>query len=171
MKKYRCLRTIMMITLMGVGSVRADASSDLDINRISRTVAYTLPVFHLNQLPLDTYISTNAFKQYLETLDPGKSYFLQSDIDEFNKQAFQLHKQIRKGDIHFATNTYTILMERMENRLAFTEALLEKGFDTGIDETFTWDRSEIKWPQNQAEWDETWRKRIKNEYIGRIISK
>jgi carboxyl-terminal processing protease len=171
MKKYRCLRTIMMITLMGVGSVRADASSDLDINRISRTVAYTLPVFHLNQLPLDTYISTNAFKQYLEILDPGKSYFLQSDIDEFNKQAFQLHKQIRKGDIHFATNTYTILMERMENRLAFTEALLEKGFDTGIDETFTWDRSEIKWPQNQAEWDETWRKRIKNEYIGRIISK
>ena len=38
-------------------------------------------------------------KQYLETLDPG-SYFLQSDIDEFNQQAFQLHKQLRKGDIH-----------------------------------------------------------------------
>ena len=59
----------------------------------------------------------------------------------------------------------------MENRIGFTEALLEKGFDTSIDETFTWDRSEIEWPENQVEWDEIWRKRIKNEYIGRIISK
>ena len=171
MKKYKHLWTIMVITLIGFGTVRAETSSTLDVNRISRTVAYTLPVFHLNQLPLDTYISTNAFKQYLETLDPGKSYFLQSDIDEFNQQAFQLHKQLRKGDIHFATNAYTILLERMEDRLDFTEALLEKGFDTSIDETFTWDRSEIEWPNNQAEWDEIWRKRIKNEYIGRIISK
>ena len=171
MKKYKYLWTIMVITLIGFGTVRAETSSTLDVNRISRTVAYTLPVFHLNQLPLDAYISTNAFKQYLETLDPGKSYFLQSDIDEFNQQAFQLHKQLRKGDIHFATNAYTILLERMEDRLDFTEALLEKGFDTSIDETFTWDRSEIEWPNNQAEWDEIWRKRIKNEYIGRIISK
>ena len=165
MKKYKYLWTIMVITLIGFGTVRAETSSNLDVNRISRTVAYTLPVFHLNQLPLDIYISTNAFKQYLETLDPGKSYFLQSDIDEFNQQAFQLHKQLRKGDIHFATNAYTILLERMEDRLDFTEALLEKGFDTSIDETFTWDRSEIEWPNNQAEWDEIWRKRIKNEYI------
>ena len=171
MKKYRYLWIIIVITLFVFYTVRADTSSKLDINRISRTVAYTLPVFHLNQLPLDTYISTNAFKQYLETLDPSKSYFLQGDIDEFNQQASQLHKQLRKGDIHFATNTYTILMERMENRLGFTEALLEKGFDTSIDETFTWDRSEIEWPENQVEWDEIWRKRIKNEYIGRIISK
>lgn len=171
MKKYIRLCTFMSILLLGIYSATADTSSKLDINRISRTVAYTLPVFHLNQLPLDTYISTNAFKQYLETLDPSKSYFLQSDIDEFNNQASQLHKQLRKGDIHFATNTYTILMERMENRFAFTEALLEKGFNTNIDETFTWDRSETDWPKNQMEWDEIWRKRIKNEYIGRIISK
>ena len=59
MKKYRYLWTIMMITLIGFGTLRAETSSKLDVNRISRTVAYTLPVFHLNQLPLDTYISVS----------------------------------------------------------------------------------------------------------------
>ena len=171
MKIYNIKYIINITSILLVFSTAASSSTDLDINRISRTVAYTLPVFHLNQLPFDTYISTNALEQYLEILDPGKSYFLESDINKFNSEANQLHKKLRKGDIHFATNAYAILMERMQNRLNYIEELLNSGFDTDIDEVFTWDRSEEKWPNQEEEWDEIWRKRIKNEYIGRIISK
>lgn len=170
--KIRHTTTITWLTLLLVqtGVLHAE-KTQLDINRISRTVAYTLPVFHLNQLPLDTHISTNAFHRYLETLDPARSYFLQSDIDQFASNATQLHKQLRKGDISFATNAYERLMDRMQDRLDYTKQLLDQGFQTDIDETFHWDRTQSPWPQNQKEWDNLWRKRIKNEYLGRLIAK
>lgn len=170
--KIRHTTTITWLTLLLVqtGVLHAE-KTQLDINRISRTVAYTLPVFHLNQLPLDTHISTNAFHRYLETLDPARSYFLQSDIDQFASNATQLHKQLRKGDISFATNAYERLMNRMQDRLDYTKQLLDQDFQTDIDETFHWDRTQSPWPQNQEEWDNLWRKRIKNEYLGRLIAK
>ena len=144
--------------------------NQIDSYRISKTVAYALPTFHLNQLPFDDYISTNAFNLFLTTLDPSRSYFLNHDVDKLNKQYPDLHKKLRKGNISFATNAYAILLERMNNRLAFTDALLEKGFDTNLEEDFLWDRSEANWSINTNEWNNLWRKRIKNEYIGRLIN-
>jgi len=145
--------------------------SDLDIKRISTTVAYSLPVFHLNQLHLDSHISTNAFNLFIQSLDPSHSYFLQSDIDTFSKEADNLHKRLRKGDIDFARQVYEVLMERIENRTAFAEQQLEKGFNLETEEEFLWDRQEAPWPKDQAEWDHLWRKRLKNEYIARLVSK
>jgi len=144
--------------------------SDLNIKKISRSVAYSLPLYHLNQLSLDENIATNAFNLFIDSLDPSRSYYLQSDIDAFTKEAPELAKRLRKGDIGFATNVFKILMGRIENRMAFTEELLEKGFDTSVEESFLWDRQEAGWVKDEAEWDELWRKRIKNEYIVRLVS-
>ncbi|WP_372794491.1 carboxy terminal-processing peptidase [Pontiella sp.] len=144
--------------------------SDLDIKRISTTVAYSLPVFHLNQLHLDSHISTNAFNLFIDSLDPSRSYFLQSDIDEFSKDALNLHKRLRKGDIDFARQAYEVLMDRIEDRMQFAEKQLEKGFRLETDEEFLWDRKDAPWPQNRDEWDNLWRKRLKHEYIARLVS-
>jgi len=144
--------------------------SDLDVKKISRTVAYSLPVFHLNQLPMDSHISKGAFDLFIDSLDPAHSYFLQSDIDTFKAEAANLHKQLRKGDISFAYKVYDVLKERLENRMAFTENQLKEGFDTDKDEVFLWDRKDAPWPADESEWDDLWRKRLKNEYIARLVS-
>ncbi len=145
--------------------------TDLDVKKITRAVAYSLPLFHLNQLPLDEHISTNAFNLFIGSLDPARSYFLQSDIDALTADSRTLSKRLRKGDIEFATRTFTILMERIEDRMTFTEELLEQGFDTTKDETFLWDRKDAPWVANKEEWNELWRKRIKHEYVARLVSK
>ena len=144
--------------------------SDLDTRKISRIVAYSLPLHHLHHLSLDENIATNACALFISALDPSRSYYLQSDIDAFNQEAPILAKRLRKGDIEFATNAFDILLERIENRMAFTEQLLENGFDTSVDENFRWDRKEADWPANEKEWDELWRKRVKHEYIARLVS-
>jgi carboxyl-terminal processing protease len=156
------------LPMLGIADVE---KSDLDVKKISRTVAYSLPVFHLNQLPMDSYISTNAFNLYIDSLDPTRSYFLQSDIDTLSEGSENLHKRLRKGDIEFAIDAYNILMERIQNRIEFSEKQLAKGFDVNVDEEFRWDRKGLAWPQNEAEWDDLWRKRLKNEYIARLVSK
>lgn len=165
--------TLLSLTLLGlpmIGSAEL-GKSDLDIKKISRSVAYSLPVFHLNQLPLDAHISTNAFNLFISSLDPARSYFLQSDIDSFQEESKLLHKRLRKGDTSFATTAYNVLMERIGNRIDFTEKQLEIGFNTETDETFLWDRKDADWPADETEWNDLWRKRLKNEYIARLVSK
>ncbi|VGO18414.1 carboxy terminal-processing peptidase [Pontiella sulfatireligans] len=144
--------------------------SDLNIKRISRAVAYSLPLYHLNQLSMNEHISTNAFNLFISSLDPARSYFLQSDIDEFSKDSKTLDKQLKKGEITFAIEVYDTLMERIKNRLAFSEKILVEGFDTSVDEDFLWDRKDVAWPKDEAAWDELWRKRLKNEYVSRLVS-
>ncbi|RKX39348.1 MAG: hypothetical protein DRP64_14370, partial [Verrucomicrobia bacterium] len=169
MKHRSFLLIALLVAVPLLGSCDVE-KSDLNIRKISRSVAYSLPVFHLNQLPLDENISTNAFNLFIDSLDPSRSYYLQSDIDTFTEEAPMLAKRLHKGDISFATRAFDVLMERIENRIAFTEELLEKGFDTSADETFLWDRQETEWVETEAEWNELWRKRVKNEYIARLVS-
>lgn len=169
MKQRSFLLLALLAAIPMLGSCEIE-KTDLDIKKITRSVAYSLPVFHLNQLPLDENISTNAFNLFIDSLDPSRSYFLQSDIDAFSKEAPKLAKRLRKGDIEFATHVFEILLERIADRTDFTQELLEKGFDTSIDETFRWDRKEADWVQTPAEWNELWRKRIKHEYVARLVS-
>ncbi len=116
--------TLALIPLLGRGELE---KSELDIKRISRSVAYTLPLYHLNQLPMDAHISTNAFNLFINSLDPSHTYFLQTDIDEFQKESDVLYKQLRKGDISFAHNVFNVLLERIVNRMTFAEEQLKTG--------------------------------------------
>jgi len=164
------LLAVSLLALPLIGSSEVE-KSDLDVKKISRLVAYHLPAFDLNRLSMDAHISTNAFNLFIDSLDPARSYFLQSDIDSFQEDAKTLHKRLNKGDIAFAINAYNILMARIEDRLAFAEKQLEAGFDTETDEIFLWDRKDASWPADRAAWDDLWRKRLKNEYIARLVSK
>lgn len=164
------LATISLIAFPLFGQAEIE-KSELDIKKISRTVAYSLPVFHLNQLPMDTHISTNAFNLFIDSLDPARSYFQETDIEQFKIESQTLHKRLRKGDIDFARKAYDILMQRINNRMKFIEKQLETGFNVETDEEFVWDRKNASWPANDAEWDDLWRKRLKNEYVARLVSK
>ncbi|MDF7800286.1 carboxy terminal-processing peptidase [Pontiellaceae bacterium B1224] len=170
MRVKTTLTVLLLAALPMIGTAELE-KSDLDVKKISRTVAYSLPVFHLNEWEMNEGISTNAFNLFINSLDPARSYFLQSDIDAFSEDADSLHKRLRKGDIEFARQVYEVLMERIENRIVFAEQQLEKGFDINVQEDFLWDRKNAPWAQNEAEWDDIWRKRLKNEYIARLVSK
>ena len=157
-----------MITLLFKNFSYADENK-VDSKKITRTVAYTLPVYHLNRLPLNEFISTNAFNMFLDTLDPTKSYFLKEDIDTLSSKYPSLHRDLRKGDISFSKEAYEILMKRMKDRYDYTKSLLENEFNTNVDESYLWDRKESSWVEDKNEWDELWRKKIKNEYIVELI--
>ena len=166
-KRFLLIPVALLLPLLLIGAVE---KSDLNTKKISRTVAYYLPIFHLNQLSMDDYVSTNAFHLFIQTLDPSRSYFLQSDIDLFEEGALILDNSLKKGDIHFANHVFDTLLQRMSNRVDYVEVLLEKGFDTSLEESFLLERKDAPWSKNEEEWNEHWRQRIKNEYISRIVS-
>ena len=51
------------------------------------------------------------FDNYFESLDPNKSYFLQSDIDYFEKYRYTIDDHLPEGNLDFAYQVFSIYRE------------------------------------------------------------
>ncbi len=69
---------------------------------------------HYKPPKIDDTFSKGVYNDYIEELDPGKRFFLQSDIIEFSKFENSLDDQFLKQDLTFFDLTYNRLMKRME---------------------------------------------------------
>ncbi len=139
--------------------------------RIAKNLARKIPHYHLLALPFNDFIATNALEYYVETLDSQRSFFLASDIAAFQKQANQIDDQLKNGDLKFGIQVFNTFMMRVSNRVDYVKFLLDQGFDLEKEENFIWDRQEAQWSVNENEWNELWRKKIKNEYIAAIVTR
>ncbi len=167
--------------LAAVGLVRwyistADAAAktplapDPAAGQIARQFDRVLPRAHLSHQPLDASIATNALYIYLAMLDYDRTYFLASDVAEFVKESDVLADRLARGDVDFAFRVFERLKQRVRNRVEFADSLLTKGFDLTVRESYWWKRKDAPWAANEAEWDELWRRKVKNEYVAHVVS-
>lgn len=140
----------------------------LPIKRIAARVADRLPHTHLHPIEFDDRLAADALMLFIDSLDFDRSYFLQSDIEEFELKVPELDDAVRAGDVEFAQLVFERFKERVMDRTDYVNELLKRGFDVTLDEIYEWKRDDAAWPADQAEWDELWRKKIKNEYVTRL---
>jgi len=181
MRKYPLCLLLLATVLAGCGKPEASASAavtasnappqdSLPVERIASRVADRLPRIHLNRDELNDSIATNALKLFIDSLDYDHTFFLASDIAEFQKQATNLDNQVAAGDTAFAQVVSDRFKERVTNRVAYVNQLLAKGFELDGEETYRWKRDTAAWPANEAEWNELWRKKVKNDYVARFAA-
>jgi carboxyl-terminal processing protease len=134
----------------------------------SLNVVELLKRHHYSKPPLDDARSVIIYDSYLKLLDPSRSYFLASDISEFDKWKTQFDDFLKKGDLDAGFTIYKRYLDRVKGRLDFALTVLDKGVDkmdfTG-NETLEVDRKNDPWPKDQAELDTLWRKRVMDEVL------
>ncbi|MCL1921827.1 MAG: carboxy terminal-processing peptidase [Kiritimatiellaeota bacterium] len=138
---------------------------------IAKKISRMLPSTHLLQFPFDENLSRQAWTNLLNAFDHDRSYFLQSDIEKFAEMETKLAAAARMGDVSFGYEVHQVFLRHLENRYTFATNLLAQPFTFEKDESYTWKRKDMPWPATEAERDEIWRKRIKNELLARIISR
>lgn len=121
--------------------------------------------FHYKRVPLDDAMSARMFNRYLETLDGGKMFFLQSDIDEFTAYKLELDDAVFEQDLAAPFKIYDRYLSRTRERAAAVDAMLAKGFDFSVKEEYAFDREDLPWAKTAAELDDIWRKRLKNDWL------
>ncbi|MGG3795605.1 MULTISPECIES: carboxy terminal-processing peptidase [Pseudomonas] len=134
----------------------------------SLNVVELLKRHHYSKPPLDDARSAIIYDSYLKLLDPSRSYFLASDITEFDKWKFQFDDFLKSGDLNPGFIIYKRYLDRVKSRLDFALAELNKGvdsFDFNAKETLQIDRKDAPWLKTEAELDDLWRKRIKDEVL------
>lgn len=134
----------------------------------SLNVVELLKRHHYSKPPLDDARSAIIYDSYLKLLDPSRSYFLASDIAEFDKWKFQFDDFLKSGDLNPGFIIYKRYLDRVKSRLDFALAELNKGvdsFDFTAKETLEIDRKDAPWLTSEAQLNDLWRKRIKDEVL------
>lgn len=136
----------------------------------ARILVGTLPRTHISHQICNDQVATNALGAFLDSLDYDHTLFLASDIAGFQAVATNLDDQLRAGDVTFAYEVYGVLLQRLSNRVDYVDVLLTNGFDMTEKEMYQWKRKDTPWPADQVEWDELWRKKIKNQYATKLVA-
>ena len=146
--------------------VCADPVGPTPLDRqITRLISIYVQDQHWSKHKLDDEISKRFLDMFLKTLDPMKVYFLQSDIQQFEKQQFVLDDQIQEGDIQFAYDVFRRFLKRIDERVAWAEEFVEAEHDFTIDEEILRDPDSAQYAADEAEGREQWRKRIKFDLL------
>ncbi|WP_454867830.1 carboxy terminal-processing peptidase [Pseudomonas farris] len=139
----------------------------------SLNVVELLKRHHYSKPPLDDARSVIIYDSYIKLLDPSRSYFMASDIAEFDKWKTQFDDFLKSGDLNAGFTIYKRYLDRVKSRLDFALAELNKGVDKidfSAKETLLVDRKDAPWLKTNAELDDLWRKRVKDEVLRMKIS-
>ncbi|MFH0909349.1 MAG: carboxy terminal-processing peptidase [bacterium] len=167
---------VLTALLLNLQGARAEVAATLvksDVNqaRIAKLIANSLPVLHLSHAPCDDSVAQSALDIYLDSLDYEHSYFLAPDVERFRSQSTNLDDQLKRGDTAFAFEIYELFKQRVTNRVAYLNKLLDEGFDLTQAETYDWKRKDAPWPADEQAWDDLWRKKIKNDFVARVVAR
>ncbi|MCU1722162.1 carboxy terminal-processing peptidase [Pseudomonas sp. 5P_5.1_Bac1] len=134
----------------------------------SLNVVELLKRHHYSKPPLNDARSVIIYDSYIKLLDPARIYFTASDIAEFDKWKAQFDDFLKSGNLEPGFDIYKRYLDRVKSRLDFTLAELNKGIDKidfTVSETLLVDRKDAPWMKTDAELDDLWRKRLKDEVL------
>ncbi len=121
--------------------------------------------FHYRPEPLDDAMSAQIFKRYLDDLDGSKLFFTQADINRFAPYKTTLDDAIKSEHLQPAFDIFSVYLQRVDERVAFAQALLKQNFDFSGQDSWAYDRKDVPWAADTAALDDLWRKYVKNDVL------
>lgn len=141
------------------------------VHRLSaRNLVRRLPILHITRAPLTEETAATALDIFLERLDFDRSIFLASDVEEFRGEIPRLVPALKEGNLDFPFRVFALYKNRLRNRVRFVESLLDQPLDFSVSETYHWKRRTAPWPATVAEWDDLWRRKVKNDVLARQVA-
>ncbi len=152
--------------LLPAGQLSAELKAPRAKDRqVTLVVTSLLKDEHLSQHELDDEISQRCMTSFLDMLDRMKVYFYESDIAEFRAFERQLDDAASRGDITFAYRVFQRFVQRVDERVAMVQQLLDEPVDFTLREEMITDPDELSFPKDEREAKDRWRKRIKYDLL------
>ena len=169
LKNLTLFFVLVFSTLNGNANVRVVPTSDLvALDRhikATELVTHILTTYHYKKTKLNDELSSSIFTNYFDNLDQNKNYFIDSDIERFEKFRYVIDDAIKNKDISLAYEIFKKYRNRVEERINFALEIVNYNFDFSIEESFRFDRRDDNWLNNISDLDELWRKRVKNDVL------
>jgi carboxyl-terminal processing protease len=138
--------------------------------RVSKLVSNVIERSHYRQSPINDPVSSLVLDRFIEQLDGGRSYFLASDIAEFERYRYQLDDAVVNGQLEPVFAIFNRFQQRNKERVNYAVALLKSEPDFTVDESFEFDRAKAPWAKTPEELNDIWRRRVKNDAVSLMLT-
>lgn len=152
-------------------SLSANAIAQLNYEPVHKKtladITESLRLGHYNRISVDDKLSSTIFDQYLKDIDPSRSYFLKTDIQEFEQFRHILDDNILQSDLSSAYLIFNRFQTRLEERLDYVISIIEsdKAFDFTLNEQLETDRENADWLTSKEEVNKLWERRVKSALL------
>ncbi|MGK7390227.1 MAG: carboxy terminal-processing peptidase [Candidatus Cyclobacteriaceae bacterium M2_1C_046] len=137
----------------------------------ARLVVRILSNFHYRSLEMNDSLSSVILDEYIKALDNNKSYFLASDIKEFEKYRNELDDHTKNGNLEPAYEIYSVFIDRFNERMEYVQNnLIHAEYDFTVEESYDTDRSDNPWLSSTEELNDLWRKVVKSQVLSLKLS-
>jgi carboxyl-terminal processing protease len=170
-RRYRIMGTILTLwALPGLAATTAiqtaeDLGPEARHEKIGQMVSEFIENSHYRHADVNDELSSNVLDGYVEALDNNRMYMLASDVDAFEAHRYRLDDMVRAEPLDPVFEMFEVYRTRVRQRLNFALQQLDTEPDFGIDESYVFDREDLPWAETEAELDEIWRKRVKNDAL------
>ncbi len=161
---------IALFTIFINFKLKAQNDPDKD-KELVRLLQYALTQGHYQPHQIDDTFSKEMFTHFLEGIDPGKRFFLKSDIDEFKVFQDQLDDQIKTKDLSFYTMVINRFNQRVSESKAYYKEVLQSPFDFTKKETLDLDTDKKPYATTKIGLLNNWYKHLKAQTISRYYDK
>jgi len=141
-------------------------------NKTEKEIFRYLKKDHYRKVEINDELSSLLLEKYLSDLDPFRTFFLSSDIKEFEAYRSQLDDDLRKGELGPAFKIYNRYQLRFIERLIYLINRLEGGIEDinfNLDETLETDREDLPWPAGASEQKDLWEKGLKSDILNLVL--
>jgi len=138
--------------------------------KIGQLVTEFIQKSHYRHAAVDDELSSQVLDRYIEALDNNRMYLLASDVAAFEKNSYHLDDMVRAEPLEPVFEMFEVYRTRVRQRLEFALLMLETEPDFSVDEEYTFDRSELPWAETEAQLDDLWQKRVKNDALGLALA-
>lgn len=142
-------------------------------SRTAKEIVKTLEERHYRNMRVDDELSGRFLDNYLQLLDPAKTFFFQSDIDEFNKHRQRFDDELKAGNLSKGFEIFNRYRERVQMRLeAVLADLKDEDFtvDFSADQELIVDTKLAQYAPDKKSADEFWHRLIKSNLLNLILA-
>ena len=164
LKSFRGAIKIAATSIAFLGMM-ASKSFALDCQQVRLLTQYYLKV-HFSYNEFNDELSKRSLELLVRAWDPGKMYFLQSDVDRFDSMyATKIDDMVGQANCGFINDIVETYGRRFEERNKSINAILEMKHDFTVDEYLEIDRKKIPWAKTNEELTDRWRKKLKGQVM------
>lgn len=143
---------------------------DVQQGIIVKNVLKLIEDYHYKKVVLNDSLSSEIFDSYLKKLDPGRNYFLKSDIDDFEKYRYFFDDDFRSGDLSVPYYIFNVYQKRYNESVQFALSQVNNPFDFNVKDTLIYNREKLPWFTSKTESNTLWTKRVKYDLLNLNIT-
>jgi len=138
--------------------------------QVARMVTRFVERAHYARARVDDELSRAILDDYMRSLDPGKHYFLASDVVYFSRYRDGLDDVLRSGELDAVFDIFRLYRLRAQQNLSFAISALDEEPNFAVDEVYFFDREDLPWIETPTEMQDLWRRRVKNDALSLLLA-